>query len=230
MLLSFFIVNCSTDTEPIIDKKKPFFSLHIGDIRQYFDNKELYGQIKITDTLRRADGKKVFEFEESYLISNDIFKGTNYYFIEDNFFKETSLDTIKNPDLNLDNPFNEQKLAQLYPQDGVTFLRNYGASDSTKLYFHIKLLDTLKTKYKVFNDIAKYEVISPSLKGASYYAFGYGHIGSTLINGNDTLNLFITYLKVNDKEIGEYNKAFGNRVLNSYKLNKSLLELLQNKL
>ena len=221
LLLTF---KCSNNTEPVVKKPDAFMTLNIGDVRQYYDEKKLYIQVRVIDTLKRTDGKKVFALEESLLLDDGIYKGINYYFIENGYFKQTYLDTVKTQDKNSENPFNEQKLAQVFPENGNSFLRNLGAPDSAKIYFHIKLLDTLKTKYNTFQNVAEYTRISNSsnTQGTFYYASGYGHIGSLFTSGKDTARVFVTYLKVNGREIGKYNEVFKKSLKKIKIINKSI--------
>lgn len=209
IIIFLIITGCKSNTEPILQNlPKPYMSLHVGDIRQYYDDPEgLYLQTKIVDTTHRVDGQKVFVFEESFFSSGVVYKGTNYYFIKNGFFLQTELDTVTNPTINHDNPFLESKLAKILPKKGDYFMRTAGVQDSEKVFFKINIIDSLNTTYKTFNNVAEYQVINSSpasLRGGSYYAESYGHIGSIFISNTDTAKIFIIYSKVGNKEIGKY--------------------------
>lgn len=234
IIISLIIAGCESNTEPILQKvPKPYMSLHIGDIRQYYDDPEgLYLQTKIVDTTHRVDGQKVFVFEESFLSSGVIFKGTNYYFIKNGFFLQTELDTVTNPTKNHENPFLESKPAKIFPKKGDYFMRTAGVQDSEKVFFKINIIDSLNTTYRTFNNVAEYKVInssSASLRGAAYYAEGYGHIGSIFISNTDTAKIFIIYSKVDNKEIGKYVTFFDKTPSTNTKHKPlSLLNLIMN--
>lgn len=225
VILLLYLVGCDSTTEPLPIKPEPYVSLHIGDIRQYTDNNGLFVQSRIVDTTRRIDGQKVFVFEESQVSSDEIFKGTLYFYLDETFFIQTELDTVRSPQVNYLNPFSEQRVAKLYPIDKNYFLRNKGAASSQEIFFLTSIIDSIKTIYKTFKNVAEYNIISlyESLRGASYYAQGYGHIGSLFINNNDTLKIFSTYIKVSGKELGELNNVFSKKFQTLKKTNHTIL-------
>ncbi len=224
LLLFFYFNGCNTETEPIpIGKTDPYISLQIGDIKQYADSeKKLFFQSKIIDTTHRSDGQKVYIMEESYALSDGIYKANNYYFIKDGFFTQTALDTVKEPEINYENPFLEFRLAEEYPKQGDYFLRTKGVPDSEKVFFRVNLIDSFKTTIKSFNNVAEYKVIDNSvsaIKGASYYSKDYGHIGSILISNKDTVKIFVIYSKIANKELGKYVTIFEKKSMKIKKYN-----------
>jgi hypothetical protein len=136
---------------------QPYASLNLGDIHQYYDSTDnIYFQYKVIDTTRRVDGKKVFDVEEFYLLSVDLFRDTSHQFIKDNFLWTTQLDTTSDSTKNEKNKFNEEKLAEVYPKDGDYFVSNKGLPDSQYIFIKIDFIDSVRTYCGTFMNIARY--------------------------------------------------------------------------
>ena len=206
----------STFIEPIdLNGLVPYMSLNIGDIRQYYDEAEgAYIQYEVVDTTRRVDGQKVFKMKNTLFMPDGFnFRAILYYFIKDNFFIATRLDTVTDyPQDQITNTnrnkFNEQKLAKIFPRNGDYFLRNETYADSQKFFFKISIIDSLITNCGKFKNVAQYEVIDsePDWNLLIYYAPYYGNIGSVLENKYGKSKIFAAYIKANNKEICSYTK------------------------
>ena len=93
---------------------KSYMPLNVGDVRQIIsvmDSSTLLWTV--TGKTLRRDGVSVFCMEWKTGTSS---RNTLYYLIKDGFFLGTELDTTSRSDIDLSvNPFNEQRLAKLYP-------------------------------------------------------------------------------------------------------------------
>lgn len=197
----------------------PYMQLNIGDIRQYYDEPEgLYLQMKIIDTTRRADGRKVFIFEQSIILPDGIYRGTSYDFLNNEYFFQTELDTVSANEIN---PFSEQKIAELFPRNGDTFLLNDSAPDSDKVFFKVNIIDSLATYCQTFKEVAEYEIeyakINNDISRISkiYYSKYFGHVGTIFENKNGFAKVLVTYMKIGGKEIGEYIPFESNKIINN---------------
>ncbi|MBU2506934.1 MAG: hypothetical protein KJ799_09445 [Bacteroidetes bacterium] len=202
------IISCESTTEPIkIAEKKPFMSLSVGDIRQYLNETEgFYMQIVVLDTTKRIDGKTVFALEESIIFPDAIFKATNYYFINSEYFIQTELDTVRTSAINYENPFYEKRLAKIYPNEGDYFLMMIGDVDSAKVFFSVNIIDSLETPAKTFKNVAEYKKNdSDTTRNLRiFYTQVFGHIGLLFGNQNGFAKVYATYLKVGTNELGVY--------------------------
>ena len=215
------LISCKSPTEPEAPKELiPYMSLNIGDIRQFYDDPEgIYFQWKVVDTTKRADGQKVYELEESIYLSDVSFQTTLYYFIKDNYFLRTELNSVSNNTLNEKNKFDEQKLAKIFPKIGDYFLRTEGVADSEQVFFKVSFIDSLKTNCGKFKNVAQYEMIDSDSSSSQwiYYAPRYGHIGTIIANEYGTAKIFATYIKVGDEEIGEYTPLSSRKLITNQK-------------
>ena len=211
ILLGF---GCQSSTEPgKLQIPAPYVSLNIGDIRQYVeDETNIIDQFTTTDTTRRTDGQKVFKIE--YIVfypDGAIWTATLNFFIRDNYYIQTKLDTIDEESENLKprnskNKFDEQKLAQVFPINGDSFYRSDVVADSEKVLFNVSFIDSITTPCGKFKKVAQFEMTDPTipLKMQILYAPGYGHIGSFIERDGKKYKLFATYIKTGEKELGEY--------------------------
>jgi hypothetical protein len=94
------------------------------------------------------------------------------------------------------NPFGEQRLAKLYPNDGDTWQSIVG--DSSSLYFVAKSIGSQKTPAGLF-----YNCFSFTLDNflSVNYSEGIGHISSIFLG--DSTGVLSNYLKVNGKIYGK---------------------------
>ena len=92
LVVGFIVVLSScekTPTEPTVQSEKtPYMTLNVGGIHQYKDDvNNVSFQWEIVDTTKRSDDRKVFIIEESIIDNYGImWKGINYYFINNLFF------------------------------------------------------------------------------------------------------------------------------------------------
>jgi hypothetical protein len=225
----FIFLSCESVLEPVeVGEPIPYMQLNIGDTRQYYNDPEgFYLQNKIIDTTRRADGRKVFIFEQAIILPDGIYRGTTYHFLDDEYFFQTELDTVADNEIN---PFNEQKIAKIFPRNGDSFLLNDSVRDSDKVFFKVKIIDSLATYCKNFREVAEYEIeyakIDNDISRISqiYYSKYYGHVGTIFENKNGFAKIFVTYLKVGDKEIGTFTPFESKKIINN---DDSLLKLIQ---
>jgi hypothetical protein len=238
ILICLFTILNSCDTTEFEYPREliPYVSLAIGDIRQYYDDSEgIYLQYEVIDTTKRIDGQKVFKMEQTLFLPDGFyFRATLYYFIKENFFIATDLDTVSKypplPSTSINkNKFNEQKLAEIFPQNGDYFLRNDVTVDSQKVFFKVSMIDSIATYCGKFTNVAQYEVIDsdPTRNLWIYYAPVYGHVGSIIENNNGKGKIFAKYLKVNRKELGIYTQLhLGNLISNPKQKSNRYLYLL----
>jgi len=208
-LLLIFVINaCTKITETNIEPKqepKPYMTLQIGDLRQYYatgDN--MFCAMEVVDTTRREDNQPVYVVKNSFYTEIGTFSGNTYLFLRDGYLWATELDTIREPNTNNVNPFNELKIISAFPKEGEIFLANEGASDYAKEYRKIKILDTFSTPSKTYYDVEECEIISAdtTLRIWLYYAPVYGYVGTLLTKTYGSSLAYVTYLKVNKYEFG----------------------------
>jgi hypothetical protein len=213
------LVSCTEMTEPKLEPKqqqKPYMTLQIGDIRQYYSSGDrIYFDKEIVDTVRRSDGLKVYKAKYTFYTLFYAYIGYSYEFIRDGYYFLTSLDTITEPNVNIINPFNEVKTAKIYPKDGEIFLANEGAPDNEKEYRKIKLLETFSTPIKTYQDVCECEIIfaDGSRKMLVYYSSEYGHFSTKYFGFNNNSYVFLVYLKLSNKEFGDYINFFEKNVI-----------------
>lgn len=187
-------ISCESTTET--ESPTPYISLHVGDVRQYFSEVDSsYSKWSIIGETSRTDRQKVFigVYGEGTM---DDTTSNSFYFIRDEYFYGTELDTISNQSIEVINPFNEQRLAKVYPEDGDKWIHTEG-EDS--IYFVAKYEGDKSTPAKDFNNVYGFTLNSFL---TVYYAEGYGHIGSSLTNGD--FYGFVNYFKISGKEYGAY--------------------------
>jgi len=179
-----------------------YMSLNVGDVRQIItvsDSSTLLWTV-FGKTLR-SDGVSVFCMEwKSGTSSRD----TSYYLIREGYFLGTDLVTTNRRDINLRvNPFNEQRLAKLYPSDGEIFVHTPGARDS--IYWVSRREEDIKTFCGVFEDVYSFslfedvELTRQILK--TYYASGVGYVGTAGPYSSE-LDFMVSYVKVANIRIG----------------------------
>lgn len=209
ILLLLSVAGCKSSPTEVINTNDDYMSLNVGDIRQcympYSANDTIYTVWKITGKTFRSDSTEVFTSEwytYNYDPRNRYFE---YYFIRDGFLYSTQLEKTSTL---LGNPYDEQKLAEVKPHEGDTWLQTVGYinPDSTQDYFTAKHLDEFDTPAGKFKDV--YCFIgnngSPNTEqGKTFYAKYFGYLG---ISFTDSLSqLFVVnYMKINGKEIGKY--------------------------
>lgn len=185
---------CSDSVEPEIISL-PYMSLTIGDERQFFfttDSSTILYIVK--EKLQRSDGYGVYTYE--WYSGKDTIPSIRYYAIKDGFFIATELDTVRDSTNYVPgNPFREQRLAKLYPEDGETWQNIPG--DSTALYFVAKNIGTQKTPAGIFHNSFSFTLDNFL---SVNYSKGIGHIASILLA--DSTAFLSTYLKVNNKIYG----------------------------
>ncbi|RPI72978.1 MAG: hypothetical protein EHM47_07050 [Ignavibacteriales bacterium] len=173
----------------------PFVSLTVGDERQFMFNTDsstiLY---KVKYEVLRSDGLQVFVYE--WLYGEDSIPRLDYYALKDGFFIATELDTVRGTISYLpDNPFREQRIAKLYPQEGEVWQSIIG--DSTSLFFTAKNIGVQKTPAGLFNNCYGF-VLDNAL--SVNYAKGIGHVSSIFLS--DNTGYVSTYIKVKSTTYG----------------------------
>jgi len=194
------LLSCKSSTEPIVPDA--YMSLNVGDIRELlFQNDSTYMIFKIIGQTNRSDKQEVFIGEWSFSGALDSNLMKSYYFIKDGYFISTELDTTDNGQLINVNPFFEQKLAKIYPNDGDEWVSVAGFPDSNSSHFRSIFIGEKQTPASVFNSVFGFQldsIITP------LYAKKYGFIGSSISTSQDTNHISVNYLKINGKELGEF--------------------------
>ncbi|MBN1300580.1 MAG: hypothetical protein JW995_05140 [Melioribacteraceae bacterium] len=206
--LVIFLHSCYHSTEPEQPEPKiPYMSLNIGDIRQYYDIATgQYSQVEVINTTNRVDGQEVYVVENITYYANVKWIGYTYHFIRDNYFWQTYLDTVKEPTINSVNPFLESKIINTYDNGNEYFLRTDGVADSERVFHESKIIDSVETSLQTFYDVLEINQIDPDTTNnrRMYYAKEYGLIETRMIYHNEIYILSPIYVKVKDKEIGQY--------------------------
>jgi hypothetical protein len=223
-IAAFVIINsCNLPTEPPDTHLTPYMTLCIGDIRQYYIKEEnIYIQAEIIGDTLRKDGLKVYIIEFKYLLPDGVYKGKDYYFIKDGYFWQTNLDTVISPSINKINPFLEIKLMKIYPKNGDYFLSTDGVLETKKVYHKIMIIDSLKTFVKTFYNVAECQIIDTNtvMQRWVYYAPKFGHIGTLLSNQNGTAGVYLTYIKVEEGQIGKFFSFPTRRTIENFSQSK----------
>jgi hypothetical protein len=197
------ITACEKSTEPLDGIINPssneYMSLNIGDIRQfsmpYSTNDTIYTVWKITGKTFRSDGIEVFISEWSTYDYRPQNKYLEHCFIKDGFYYFTELE--KSLKVN-GNPYFEQKLAKIKPQEGDTWLQTEGFNPGDSIT--AKRIYNFVTPAGTFFDVYSFVSIFGS---KTYYSKYYGYLGISF--SDDRSDLFIVnYMKIKGKEIGKY--------------------------
>ncbi len=221
-IITIVVLNsCEKGTEPNTQSKRyPYITLKIGDIHQY-KNKlgNAYFQWEVVGTTKRTDSLEVFVFDEWIILSNEIWKGQNYYYLNDEYCIITQLDTIDSLEIELENPFFEQRIAKIHPDEGDYYQTNIGVPESGKIFMSISFIDSLVTYAKTFESVANYIATTPdtSENNKYYYAKSFGHVGTVSNSQSGTTEIYATYCKSDTSEIGVYIPFTSNKL---FKLDK----------
>ncbi|MEW5844197.1 MAG: hypothetical protein AB1775_13135 [Bacteroidota bacterium] len=209
IVILLFTSACDTSTAPVDEipgvTTDEYMSLNVGDIRQFYmpyaDNNMVHTVWKVTGKTFRSDSTEVFVNEWYTAIYSSYSKRVEYGFIRDGFYYYTELEkTSKIPG----NPYFEQALAKIKPQDGDKWLQTAGILGSRVPPDTLtsKYLDKLETPAVVFHDVFSYT--GPGGE-KTYYAKYFGYLGISF--SSDKRDLFIVnYMKINGREIGKYVK------------------------
>lgn len=207
IIISFLIISgCKTSTEPKDDSiNDEYMSLNIGDIRQFYmpynPNITEHSVWEVTGKTHRSDGLEVFisEWYQTYYSPQS--RRIEYDYIKDGYFYETQLDsTTEVPG----NPFYEQRLAKIKPNDGDRWLQTAGYFDPKYPIDSIIAahLDTYSTPAGEFKDVFSFEFTGGS---KTYYAKYYGYLAMAF--STDPSDLYTAnYVKIKGKEMGKYFK------------------------
>jgi hypothetical protein len=173
----------------------PFVSLTIGDERQFIDKADSSTVLYIVkEKIQRSDGLDVYIFE--WYSGTDTNSWKSYYAIKDGFFIATELEIVSDSNYYLPtNPYREQRLAKLYPEDGEIWQSIPG--DSTSSYFSAKSIGKQTTPAGTFDNSFSFTL--DNLLSVNY-SKGIGHISSIVLS--DSSGILSTYIKVNGKIYG----------------------------
>lgn len=204
----FILFGCESSNEPF-DIANEYMSLNIGDFRQYCmpysNNPEIHAVWKIIGKAYRSDGTEVFITEWYFYSYDSNNKYVSYYFIRDGFLIYTELEKTSTYQ---GNPYSEQRLAKIFPNDGDVWLQTLGYlnPDSSMDYLTAKHLNDFSTPASKFKDVFSL-VSSRGTSGTEvseiYYAKYYGHIGYSVIGDSSSL-LLVNYMRINGREVGKY--------------------------
>jgi len=219
-LLLIFVINaCTKITETNIEPKqepKPYMTLQIGDLRQYYlTGENTFAELEIVDTVKRSDSLKVYEMKNSFMLPDGVYYGMSYGFIRDGYFWTTSLDTVKQPCINLENPFVEEKIINIYPINEEYFLRTGGVFESERTYHKLTVLDSFVTPFITYAKIQQCEIIGlDTVRNIRlYYAPNFGHVATLITNSAGPSLAYVTYLKVGEIEIGTQISFFSKKII-----------------
>ncbi len=201
----YTLCGCEDSTKP--EEAAKYMSLSVGDIRQFFSTKS--GSIitrKVVGKVKRVDNLEVFAIEQSGRDFQGPWVDTSYHFIKDGYCWATRLDTLPEEYMIEGNPYNEQRLAKVYPKDGDRWMRYDTEIDSLKSYFYADYVEEYATKVKIFSDVFAVNVEGEELPNEfkAFYAKNYGLIGSRYTDEGKLFEFQLRYLKVGGKEVGEY--------------------------
>jgi hypothetical protein len=204
------LVSCTEMTEPKLEPKqqqKPYMTLQIGDIRQYYSTGNgMFMSVEITDTIRRTDNQKMYVTKNNFYTLFGYYTVITYSFIRDGYFWESQLDTLESLNAFTNNPYIENKIMSIYPKDGESFYLMEGAPDSINQYRKLKYIGSFITPLKIYEDVVECEIITSdsSIQLHNYYSPEFGIIGMVIKEQNDSTTIYPVYLKVGDREFGNY--------------------------
>ena len=204
------LVSCTEMTEPKLEPKqqqKPYMTLQIGDIRQYYSTGNgMFMSVEITDTIRRTDNQKMYVTKNNFYTLFGYYTVITYSFIRDGYFWESQLDTLESLNAFTNNPYIENKIMSIYPKDGESFYLMEGAPDSINQYRKLKYIGSFITPLKVFEDVIECEIITSDTSDQihNYYSPEFGIIGLVIKKQNAATTIYPVYLKVGDREFGNY--------------------------
>ena len=178
-----------------------YMPLNVGDVRQLiWKNDSTTILYTVTGKTSREDGTSVYSMK---IKMGTTIGHTNYYFLKDGYYVGTELDSTYRTDLDLKiNPFNEQRLAKLDPNDGEIFIHTLGDSDTS--YWKISKENSITTFCGVFEDVYSFLLFdnlrsSPILR--TYYAKGIGYI-ATAISNSTMPDFSVSYVKIGNTVMG----------------------------
>lgn len=198
VLIAFsVIISCdSNSSEP--EDINEYMSLSVGDIREYsITDLNMYQIWEIKAKTKRVDNTEVYIGQWSSNLDSVDQNDISYYFIRDGYFFSTNLVMTAN----VGNPFNEQKLAKIYPKDGDKWVHTEGGTDSNKSYFYSKYIGDYTTPAGSFKDVFGFTLDNFL---TVYYAKQFGHIGSSSATNPKVSYAQINYAKINGKDIGKF--------------------------
>lgn len=209
-LLFVLIVGCKNSSTEPEDSKKNYMIINDGDIRQYFfEMDSSYMNWEFKGKVKRPDGINCNVGLWSLMFFDEIYIDTSYYFIKDGYFIATKV----KPNIdNKENLFEEQKLMKLEPKEGDSWVQINGDEESPIIT--VNFINEKITNLKKFVDLYKTSLHNQDL--TTFYAKGYGHIGTDMGFGMETL---VSYMKINGEELGKYNQL---KKTSSKKVNLSL--------
>lgn len=182
---------CSHPSE-VVPAATPYMNMHIGDVRQILipiGNDTSLQTYEVTGLTQRGDGQQLY----SWVINGDSTYPLFYYLGSEYFISSLVNKTTDSSAVRV-NPYEEQKLAKLFPQPGDTWASFPGNSKS--LTFTARYVGDKTTLCGIFHNVYafKADIIE------EYYAPNVGWIGSLLLS--DSTFCSAKYLKVNGVEYG----------------------------
>ena len=221
MICLLYLTSCKHSTEPndnfIFDDD--YMSLNVGDIRQFYMpyNSVLteHSVWEVTGKTHRSDGVEVFISEWYTLNYFPESRRLEYDYIKDGYLYETQLDSTTDVP---GNPFYEQRLAKIRPNDGDKWLQTAGYFDPKYPIDSIvaQHLDSYNTPAGEFKDVFSIEFTGGS---KTYYAKYYGYLAMAFSTAPSDL-FIVNYLKIKGREMGKYFKMdslLSKNSNNSYK-------------
>ncbi|MEJ2536657.1 MAG: hypothetical protein P8048_06350 [Calditrichia bacterium] len=178
-----------------------YMPLNVGDVRQIImleDSSTLL--MSIVGTVRRSDGRVVYAMEWKWGFFEP---DTLYYLNRNGYFLGTELDTTDGYHINSTvNPFGEQRLAKLYPEDGEIFTHTPGSSDNA--FWICRKEQPLKTFCGIFSDVFSfnlYDTLNFQPFMETFYGKGYGYLGTSAFSSPEP-DFLASYISVGNKTVG----------------------------
>lgn len=199
-------------TQSYINVPGDYMSLSVGDLREYYmpysSADTIYSVWKVAGITYRTDGTPVFISKWYILNYYDQNESTEYNFIRDGYFYSTKLNSSSTYP---GNPYSEQKLAELKPQNGDSWLQTVGEynPDSSRDYFITRYLGNFKVPAGIFKNVfnfTSYQNTPGSDSAYIYYAPYFGHIGIQFSSHDTTSSLVLNYADIGGKAVGKYVK------------------------
>lgn len=181
--------------------EQSYMPLNVGDMRQIImveDSSTLLMSIVGTDY--RSDGRLVYAMEWKWGYFEP---DTLYYLNRNGYFMGTELDTTDGYHINSAvNPFGEQRLASLYPENGDIFIHTPGSSDN--VFWIARKEKPLQTFCGVFSEVFSFhllDTLSSSAIMKTFYGKGYGYLGTSAFSSPEP-DFLASYIRVGNKTVG----------------------------
>lgn len=213
VLLSVIVISCDGISDPAYEiLNEPYITLDVGDLRQYYIvQRDLFVNWEIIERIDTIKDFGIYKVIETYYFPIGTLEGTFYYFINENFLWEIVPDTsAEKPDLN-----KAIKIAQVHPQNGLVFESGQLYPDFSSVNISVNFIDSIKLPSGTYYHVAVYSRLNKEFSDdfISYYSKFWGHIASKITTPDELIEIKSVYLKVKNKEIGNYKDLIYHKIL-----------------